>query len=87
MNITTAPQRSERPDTGIPDPLQQLPLPHRTARTALLDRIALRLALALLLWSTRPQRAALTAVQRRELHERERRELAWQLRCHRLPLI
>lgn len=47
MSTLLAPQRP----SGIPDPL---PLVGRAPRTSLPDRIAMRIALALLLWSTRP---------------------------------
>lgn len=47
MSTLLAPQRP----SGIPDPLQ---LPGRAPRTTLADRVAMRIALALLLWSTRP---------------------------------
>lgn len=47
MSTLLAPQRP----SGIPDPLQ---LTGRAPRTSLPDRIAMRIALALLLWSTRP---------------------------------
>ncbi len=87
MNTLTAPQRPDRRPADIPDSLQHLPLQDRTPRTSLLDRIALRLALTLLLWSTRPLRPAVSAVQRQAERDREQRERTWQLRCHRLPLL
>lgn len=51
MNTLLAPQRS----SGVPDTLR---LPSRDHRTTLVDRVALRLGLWLLLWSTRTPRLA-----------------------------
>ncbi|CAI9386384.1 hypothetical protein [Microbacterium sp. T2.11-28] len=84
MNTLTAPQRSDRRRSDDTVPLSHLPLQDRTPRTALPDRVALRVALALLLWSTRPQLQT-TATARRAQRDRATRELDWQLRCHRLP--
>lgn len=86
MHTLTAPQRPDRRRLDDPAPLQHLPLQDRTPRTALPDRVALRIALALLLWSTRPQPRT-SAVARRTDLDRVRRERDWQLRCHRLPLL
>ncbi|CAN7306122.1 hypothetical protein LJR045_001579 [Microbacterium sp. LjRoot45] len=85
MNTLIAPQRPERRPFDGAVPLQH-PLNDLTPRTSLPDRVALRLALALLLWSTRPTRAQTPASRQREL-DRIAREHAWQLRCHRLPLL
>ncbi len=76
MNTTTAPQRtSDFPDT--------LRLPSRDTRISLIDRLTLRIALRLILWSTR------TATDRerhslahRALIDRERRELAYEREAH-----
>lgn len=51
MNTLLAPQRQ----SGLPDTLR---LPSRDTRIPLLDRLALRLGLRLLLWSTRSPRLA-----------------------------
>jgi hypothetical protein len=86
MHTLTAPQRTDRRRFDDTVPPQHLPLQDRTPRTALPDRIALRVALALLLWSTRPHQRATASDRRREL-DRAQRERDWQLRCHRLPLL
>jgi len=65
MNTLLAPQRqSELPDT--------LRLPSRDTRIPLLDRLALRLGLRLLLWSTRSPR--LTDDRRRHAHAFQHQE-------------
>ena len=80
MLTITAPQRpSAQADS--------LRLEGRTPRTSLLDRIAMRLALALLLWSTRPDggtdRAAVIAAHR-ERQARIEREAAWLRLTHHI---
>ncbi|MCR2785404.1 MULTISPECIES: hypothetical protein [unclassified Microbacterium] len=73
MRTNTAPQRS----SGVPDTLQ---LAGRTPRTSFVDRVAMRVALALLLWSTRPQLSAdeaEAALARRAADDRREREAAW----------
>ncbi len=86
MNTLTAPQRSDRRDVDVADTLQHLPLSDRAPRTSLPDRLALRVALALLLWSTRPS-APSSVDSRRAAREREQREHQWRLNHHRLPLL
>ncbi len=91
MNTLTAPQRSARRDVDVSDTLQRLPLADHAPRTALPDRVALRVALALLLWSTRPSTppsyAQTTLTRRRHLlRERVQREDRWRLAYLRLPL-
>lgn len=80
MNTRT-PLRSTSPQANA-DTWDLTPLTGRAPRTALPDRIAMRVALALMLWSSRPARrdsldpeAALRA--RREAAEREEREQRW----------
>lgn len=85
MNTLTAPQRPDRRELDAADTLHTLST--RTQRTALPDRVALRLALTLLLWSTRPRRSGLTTDQRRSALARHRRELQWRTDYHRLPLL
>lgn len=87
MNTLTAPQRSDRRDVDVADTLQRLPLTDRTPRTSIPDRVALRIALALLLWSTRPSSAVSSADSRRAARERELRERRWRLDLLRLPLL
>ena len=87
MNSLTAPQRSDRRDIDVADSLQRLPLTDRAPRTSVPDRIALRVALALLLWSTRPPSPVSSADNRRAARERELRESRWRLDLHRLPLL
>lgn len=87
MNTLTAPQRSDRRDVDVTDTLQRLPLTDRTPRTSIPDRVALRIALALLLWSTRPSSTVSSADSRRAARERELRERRWRLDLHRLPLL
>ncbi|MCC2032385.1 hypothetical protein [Microbacterium allomyrinae] len=56
MHTLLAPQRSHQDSlSSLPDTLR---LPSRDQRTTLLDRLALRLGLRLLLWSTRTPRLA-----------------------------
>jgi hypothetical protein len=82
MNTLLAPQRL----SGVPDTLR---LPSRDTRVTLLDRLALRVGLRLLLWSTRSARLAddrrrhshafrhqETTALRRRSHEREALTLA-----------
>ena len=87
MHTLTAPQRSDRRDVDVADTLQRLPLSDHAPRTSLPDRVALRIALALLLWSTRPNTRLATAQSRLALRQREDRELHWRLAAHRLPLL
>ncbi|MCT9820330.1 hypothetical protein N3K63_08545 [Microbacterium sp. W1N] len=83
MNTLLAPQRSAAP----PEQLPLAPLQTRTLRTRPLDRVAMRVALALLMWSTRaePERAA-----RQQTHrvaaDRRAREHSWLRAAQRLPL-
>jgi len=85
MNTLTAPQRSDRRDADVADTLLHLPLGDRAPRTSLPDRVALRTAVALLLWSTRPKPFA-AAESRQALREREWGEHHWRSSYHRLPL-
>jgi len=79
-----APQRSAAP----PQPVQLAELPHRSPRRRPLDRIALRIALALLLWSTRPETDHATLARQRRAHlARDRREQDWRSAAHRLPTL
>jgi hypothetical protein len=87
MDTLTAPQRSDRRDVDVADTLQWPSLSERAPRTSLPDRIALRVALALLLWSTRPPLTPLSDHARRAEEDRDRRELDWRHRYHRLPLL
>lgn len=85
MNTTlTAPQRVLDESTSQDALTTTLQL--NAPRTALLDRIALRIALTLLLWSTRPPdhaHAVDRALRNRELRrQREQRELRWELQRH-----
>lgn len=79
-----APQRPAAPPRHLP----LAPLQSRTPRTGALDRIALRVALALLLWGTRPAADA----SRLELEQaaraaRDERERAWRdAAAHHLPI-
>jgi hypothetical protein len=86
MDTLTAPQRSDRRDIDVADSLQWPSLSERAPRTSLPDRVALRVALALLLWGTRPRLAPSSATGRRAEEDRERRERDWRHRYHRLPL-
>ncbi|WP_106814148.1 hypothetical protein [Microbacterium timonense] len=74
MNTLLAPQRP----SGVPDTLR---LPSRDPRTSLVDRVALRLGLWLLLWSTRSPRLADDRLRHaqayRHQEERARRERAY----------
>ncbi|RLK49361.1 hypothetical protein [Microbacterium telephonicum] len=83
MNTTLlAPQRTAAPPERLPlEPLQT-----RTLRTRPLDRLALRVALTLLLWSTRPEtdRVLLSRAHDATV-ARENRERAWRDAAHRLP--
>ncbi len=65
IDIVTAPQRSSE----IPESLRLDP---RTPRTSLLDRLALRVGLALLIWSTRSPRVAIDRDEHRRAHEARR---------------
>lgn len=77
MNTTTPeiirPHTAARSDT--------ISLPGRTPRTSLADRLALRAALWLVLWSTRPDRGHGTRsdpwLDRRRDADRAQREQAW----------
>lgn len=77
MNTTT----SATARSATPHPPDTLRLPGRTARTTLPDRLAMRVALALVLWSTRPEHAPARGgdpwrADRRD-SDRVRREQAW----------
>jgi len=77
MHTTSAPQRQ----SGLPDSL----LRGRTPRTSLVDRVAMRVALALLLWSTRPPLSTddgARALKHRADAERRDREAAWLSLAH-----
>lgn len=95
MSTLTAPQRRDRPDhTSARSTVETASLTldpsalrARAARSTLADRVALRIALALVLWSTRPRRAPLSPLQRLAVRERELRERSWQQRHLRLPAI
>ncbi len=81
-NTTTAPQRSSLKGESLPGALR---LNGRTPRTSPIDRIAMRVALALLLWSSRPHLDHATAEQHRRreaIREREERERAWLRQRH-----
>ncbi|HMS35642.1 MAG TPA: hypothetical protein PKA93_00650 [Arachnia sp.] len=62
------------------------PLSDRVPRASLLTRVAMHVALRVLIWSTRP-----VSTYREDAHhirndrERAQRELAWELRYLRLP--
>lgn len=57
---------------------QSVRLDGRTPRTSLTDRIAMRIALWLLLWSSRPERTPRDPrAHRQHLTERELREQRW----------
>ncbi|WP_298741454.1 hypothetical protein [uncultured Microbacterium sp.] len=80
MKTTT----SETLRSGPLRPSDTLRLPGRTPRTALPDRLAMRVALWLVLWGTRPARAPHRRVARDDLwlaHRRDvdraAREQAW----------
>lgn len=88
MHTITTPQRLEPLVSDVAP--RHPPLQDGAERTALLDRLALRIALALLLWSTRPVSPATSpeiARRRRAENDRELREQAWCLRHARLPLL
>jgi hypothetical protein len=101
MHTLTAPQRRDRPDhpssaqtflDRASDDAAHLtvnPSAFRLApeRSTVLDRLALRIALALVLWSTRPRRPALSPTQLRAARDRDLREQSWQQRHLRLPAI
>ncbi len=79
-----APQRSAAP----PQPVQLVELPQHSPRNRPLDRLALRVALALVLWSTRADTDHATlARQQRDRLARDRREQDWRLAAHRLPAL
>ncbi|MCT9001543.1 hypothetical protein [Microbacterium memoriense] len=77
MNTTT----SETARSGTLRPSDTLRLPGRTPRTALPDRLAMRVALWLVLWGTRParHRAGNTDpwLDHRRDVDRDGREQAW----------
>lgn len=80
MPTLIAPQRTTIDESSLP--------PGRVPRTSLVDRITLRVALWLLMRSTRVQTPSYRTESQRTLHEQEResRESEWQLRYLRLPL-
>lgn len=70
MNTTlSAPSRHDHP------PQQQPDSPRPVRRVGLLDRLALRLGLALLVWARRPSRARKLAATERYVTEAELRAL------------
>lgn len=75
MNTLLAPQRT----SGVPDTLR---LPSRDHHTTLVDRLALRVGLQLLLWGTRAPRLADDRVQHARAYRTQqataRRERAYQ---------
>ncbi|CAL4859903.1 hypothetical protein [Microbacterium sp. MM2322] len=77
MRTLTAPQRTSAVIAALQHPTPT----SNTARQTFIDRIALRLALALLLWSTRPgaDREEIDA-RRRERLARDAREAEWDRR-------
>lgn len=79
--FTSAPQRPDHRALDHTDVLTATVLPDRVPRTTLLSRIALRIALWLLLWSTRTATASPADVERQRA--RADRELQW-LRRHLL---
>lgn len=86
MNNLTAAQRPDLSARTRSDPLHLDTLRARHPRTSLTDRIAMRIALRLLLWSTRPAADHEQVAQRRRLqHERQEREAHWLLMAHLLP--
>ncbi len=86
MNTLLAPQTPAVQSASLPHPAQRLP--HQPRRRSLVDRIAMRIALRLLLWSNRhatndgPHRARL----HRSAQLREHRERDWERRRLLLPL-
>ena len=79
--FTFAPQRPDLRALDHTDALTAAVLPDRVPRTTLPNRIALRIALWLLLWSTRPATTSAVDVQRQRA--RAEREQQW-LRRHLL---
>lgn len=77
MRTLTAPQRTTAVLAALQHPTPTGPAPRQT----FIDRLALRLALALLLWSTRPgaNREEIEARHRESLARRER-EAEWDRR-------
>ncbi|WP_405375796.1 MULTISPECIES: hypothetical protein [unclassified Microbacterium] len=77
MSSLHAPQRT----SAVTAALQHPTLADRRPRTSWPDRLAMRLAVALLLWSSRPQ-ATPDDLERRQRNHRDRvaREAEWQLR-------
>ncbi len=77
--MSTALSTAAPPQTPLPT--ESLRVPGRTPRTSLVDRVALRVALWLVLWSTRPEQTTPLRedVQnaRRLDAERTARETAW----------
>ena len=80
--LTSAPQRPDRRALDHTDRLRIPPLDDRAPRTSLLDRLALRIALRLLLWSTRPTASAADVERQRARAEREQQ---WLRRYLHLP--
>lgn len=91
MNTITVPPPSASSVETPSDALALATLDGRSPRTSLIDRIALRLAVALLLWSSRPtartqQDRDAVLLARHEAADREARERRWLLRAHNLPI-
>lgn len=77
MNTSTVSQ------LGLDETLRHSELVPRAPRTGPLDRLAMRVALRLLVWSTRAHRTHAThARERANQLARERREAAWLRRAH-----
>lgn len=77
MHTLSAPQRT----SDLPSVLQHLSPTDAPVRQTVVDRLAMRAALALLLWSTRPHPAPddLVLLRRARL-ERDARESEWERR-------
>ncbi|MFS0867277.1 hypothetical protein AB3M83_08080 [Microbacterium sp. 179-B 1A2 NHS] len=77
MPILSAPQRT----SDLPSVLQHLTPADGSVRQTFLDRLAMRAALGLLLWSTRPRpsRSDLELLHRARL-DRDAREREWERR-------
>lgn len=89
MNSTTA-QRSASPSEAPYEALSLPSLSGRAPRTSPIDRLAMRMAVALLLWSSRPSAPsaidpAMHLLARRELAARREREARWLVHAHRIP--
>ena len=81
MPAITAQRDPVLADTPLP------PLSDRVPRASLLTRVAMHVAIRVLIWSTRPVSTYREDSHHiRNDHERARRELDWELRHLRLPL-